>query len=427
MKRVRKPQKTKPTKTKERKSEVVKSVEVEKLLMIMEAKDATIFQESFKDKIYKCLICNEYTTARHFVMEQHFREHEAVDDDNDDKPFECPEFNCRKKFRHEPAFIFHLQNHSSRKRQCLHCARLFPILDLKGHLMTHFDEIQSCSLCDFCCESSDELAEHVKYHSKVNLKCELCTDPEKVTLKYSSYQALRQHLYVCHNKTEGLLRCPHEGCDKTSFNARWMARHKLQKHSGPRTRAPVLCDLCPKEFKSTDTLNTHQVNDHGKDPFRCEICKEKEVTFTSTSGLRRHMDVFHNSSNQRWQCSICSAELATKSSLIAHEQAHSEVHNFECEICSFSSKTLHAMKRHMKLHGEKIHKCELCSKAFTIKRYLNEHMLTHTKEQPFVCDDCGDRFNQRYSLTAHKKKKHGYQSTWKTELKKANVDCVKQE
>lgn len=38
--------------------------------------------------------------------------------------------------------------------------------------------------------------------------------------------------------------------------------------------------------------------------------------------------------------------------------------------------------------GEKCHKCELCPYAALSQRHLESHILTHTGEKPWACDEC---------------------------------------
>lgn len=50
--------------------------------------------------------------------------------------------------------------------------------------------------------------------------------------------------------------------------------------------------------------------------------------------------------------------------------------------------------------------CEICSKKFETKPYLERHMYSHASGQPFVCDRCDQRFKHRSSLKRHKRKQH---------------------
>lgn len=49
----------------------------------------------------------------------------------------------------------------------------------------------------------------------------------------------------------------------------------------------------------------------------------------------------------------------------------------------------------------KIHKCDLCQKAFANKFQLTRHSVVHSKERPFKCDFCKQTFNRKETLTVH--------------------------
>ncbi|KAM9708069.1 uncharacterized protein ACNS7B_000511 [Menidia menidia] len=50
---------------------------------------------------------------------------------------------------------------------------------------------------------------------------------------------------------------------------------------------------------------------------------------------------------------------------------------------------------------EKTLVCNDCGQRFNQKTHLRTHMRVHTGEKPFSCDYCGQRFNQKTNLTAH--------------------------
>lgn len=60
-----------------------------------------------------------------------------------------------------------------------------------------------------------------------------------------------------------------------------------------------------------------------------------------------------------------------------------------CPICSrpvYSYKLTQHLRSHTK---EKPYECNICLQKFSIKGNLKRHMMTHTGERPHVCDECG--------------------------------------
>lgn len=65
------------------------------------------------------------------------------------------------------------------------------------------------------------------------------------------------------------------------------------------------------------------------------------------------------------------------------------------------------VQRHHIVHsGIKAHACPICEKRFAMKSSLKIHLLTHTKEPPRACDECGRAFIRQDCLLRHMRSKH---------------------
>ena len=52
------------------------------------------------------------------------------------------------------------------------------------------------------------------------------------------------------------------------------------------------------------------------------------------------------------------------------------------------------------------HQCKDCPAVFQKKQQRDRHHLTHTDEKPFLCVECGQRFNRICNMKTHKQIKH---------------------
>lgn len=103
-----------------------------------------------------------------------------------------------------------------------------------------------------------------------------------------------------------------------------------------------------------------------------------------------------------YSCKICSKAFSLKGNLVQHMSVHTKEKPFSCDICSKSFAWKSNLVSHMRVHTkEKPFNCDICCRGFSDKRVLVRHMRVHTKEKPYVCDICNRAFSVKGTLVRH--------------------------
>lgn len=130
--------------------------------------------------------------------------------------------------------------------------------------------------------------------------------------------------------------------------------------------------------------------------FICELCQAATETFIE---LRKH---FRDQHGQRGYHRCCNKKLFKRCHLLEHIQVHLNPNLYGCDLCSksFSSKEylqLHKMQSHA-TEVERPFKCDKCPKSFIQKGQLSSHMGRH---QLYQCTKCDKVLAGKGSLSAH--------------------------
>lgn len=81
---------------------------------------------------------------------------------------------------------------------------------------------------------------------------------------------------------------------------------------------------------------------------------------------------------------------------------------YSCRECYRNLKSVNGFKRHMMIHtGEKPFACNDCDKRFRQQSHLKNHFLSqHSEVKEFKCEVCEHPLSTRSSLCMHMKSKH---------------------
>ena len=133
------------------------------------------------------------------------------------------------------------------------------------------------------------------------------------------------------------------------------------------------------------------------------ICPHCGKKYKHRGTLQRHV-VLHKA-DQRHTCKICNKKFDRKAYLIEHFEIH-----IGKESCSHCNKSVYHLSQHLKECSKAVPRqttyvCDVCSKKFSMRRYLKEHKkCAHDKKEQYECDKCGNKYSFRGSLFHHTKK-----------------------
>lgn len=207
---------------------------------------------------------------------------------------------------------------------------------------------------------------------------------------------LAQHLKVLHKLSQETF-C--SNCKKPVFQA-CLGYHEV---ICLKQKEKVLCGICGKSLVRS-SLKTHikLVHREQNEVFECDLCTYK-CKFKAK--LTRHMRISHLKIDVR--CKHCLLGLKNYSALVTHyRKDHPDIYPpFKCAECPFTTIEKCTLNTHKKIHaGEKakIHRCNICGRAFHILGKLKIHIETHGEERKYACEICGAAFKTRPALYSHK-------------------------
>lgn len=189
-------------------------------------------------------------------------------------------------------------------------------------------------------------------------------------------------------------------CDKWLSSNNYLSRHIKFCHSTtPRVR--FSCELCTKTFSDRTSMKTHIVIfHHGQRPYVCNLCPK---SYTASTDLKRHIDSLHK--GIRFTCHICGMSVTCKRYLKTHiKSIHERAHTYDCTHCDKKFSLRSNLNRHVRsLHAanEKIYRCDLGSKTFSMQNYLNIHRRRHVAQKRCKCNLCYMALHTQSELKTH--------------------------
>ncbi|XP_072179407.1 uncharacterized protein [Diadema setosum] len=286
--------------------------------------------------------------------------------------------------KHQSKFQLRGHKHSFQREKCKVCMNFVLNHNMHDHMRVHNGEKPfQCKVCSRCFSQKSSLKRHMSLHDPKHLyarkpfQCKVCSR------FFTQQGSLNRHMSLH---------------DPKHFNA----------------RKPFQCKVCSRCFTQQGSLNRHMsLHDpkhfYARKPFQCKVCSR---CFTQQGSLNRHMslhDPKHFYARKPFQCKVCSRCFTQQGSLNRHMSLHDPKHfyarkPFQCKVCSRCFTQQGSLNRHMSLHNPKHinvrEQCKVCGKSVS-KVYMRVHIRLHKGEKPFRCKVCSRCFTQKSSLKQH--------------------------
>ena len=165
-----------------------------------------------------------------------------------------------------------------------------------------------------------------------------------------------------------------------------------------KKRRSFKCAKCNKHFITVKYLNQHFKDKHR--PLQCTECKK---FFLTTGALKLHAYIHKDG---QFECRECKKTFPFKSQLEQHLPSHSLDQPFKCpeKGCRRTFTHEHDLKKHLKAHEGEEHYCTQCDYSNPDERLLKQHMNKHLRIVKYFCKRCKSGFIHSMQLKRHKDK-----------------------
>ncbi|XP_055065969.2 zinc finger protein 1035 [Misgurnus anguillicaudatus] len=391
--------------------------------------------DKIKSASLTCRFCGRVFTSV-LILGKHLKLHTG------NRPFRC--LDCGKNFARRAHLITHKNVHK-RKIQCSVCLEVLPSIgDLLKHRQSHPEKgMLKCPDCPMLFKFPVFFLRHVTVHEKnrkLTIPPEAQATPEKLkeTNKeefscglcqkaFADSKALSKHC-LTHMPNPSASKC--QFCKRNFSNRAGLIRH-IRLHTGEK---PFPCLNCGRHFHRMEVVKAHQEKCSGVQQLPVlQKSNAKQVESKNT------VDFASKKASKSYNCSYCPHSFRFSSNLKFHEKAHlaktlfpcpncgkyyrrRKIKDHElickgkgvpsCRNCGRTFNKQHYRDAHEKhcqgkvskeigTNGRFKYQCPQCFKYLKYRSYLLRHIRIHSKEKPFACMHCGQKYNSQPRCLEH--------------------------
>lgn len=231
----------------------------------------------------------------------------------------------------------------------------------------HLDgRFKSCNKCFEVFKTQKQLENHEKSHSQgsTQYKCKACG------LHFPSHAILNEHVLEtpCKDAQEKSFKC--YICDQVFSMGVAKKRHIKEEHGD---KAGADCPLCLRcKIPSAIAFENHYRTHFVEPRFSCSFCGR---SFHESDRLQTHIRRSHD--KNQYICFWCEKPFYDKSGIARHILGvHFNARNYKCSICSKAFTARYNLKEHMfSVHkvASRVYKCELCGQDFLYRKQYVRH------------------------------------------------------
>lgn len=190
------------------------------------------------------------------------------------------------------------------------------------------------------------------------------------------------------------------------YDTKTIAIHLKSDHN----ERVYVCSICGADFRKRNPYKEH-IDDHILETrdgtYECEIC---ETMYSDVRVFRAHKKSAHSASMKIWTCKECTKTYSSKNLLDEHMNMHTGERPYKCPYCVKDFASKYTLTAHMKIHYDRKrpYECKECGKSFFSNQNLTQHERTHTAVKEYECDVCNKKFGTPHNLDVHKIVHTGY-------------------